>query len=136
MKQKLLFLLALAFVSISAMGQVTFTAIGGSDFDADEGSKLAFDGNINTKWCKKGNDNVNNCYLVVEANEATYIEGFSMTTGNDSKTCRGRAPRNYTIFGSNDNANWTVIYHQQDDNLIEDENFKTYTVYCLSLIHI
>ena len=132
MKQKLLFLLALAFVSISAMGQVTFTAIGGSDFDADEGSKLAFDGNINTKWCKKGNDNVNNCYLVVEANEATYIEGFSMTTGNDSKTCRGRAPRNYTIFGSNDNANWTVIYHQQDDNLIEDENFKTYTVYCNS----
>ena len=58
MKQKLLFLLALAFVSISAMGQVTFTAIGGSDFDADEGSKLAFDGNINTKWCKRGNDEV------------------------------------------------------------------------------
>ena len=41
MKQKLLFLLALAFVSISAMGQVTFTAIGGSDFDDGEGSKMA-----------------------------------------------------------------------------------------------
>ena len=132
MKQKLLFLLALAFVSISAMGQVTFTAIGGSDFDDGEGSKMACDGNINTKWCKRGNDNVDNCYLVVKASEATYIEGFSMTTGNDSETYRGRAPRDYTIFGSDNNTDWDVIYHQQDDNLIEDENFKTYTVYCNS----
>ena len=132
MKQKLLFLLALAFVSISAMGQVTFTAIGGSDFDDGEGSKMACDGNINTKWCKRGNDDVDNCYLVVKASEATYIEGFSMTTGNDSETYRGRAPRDYTIFGSDNNTDWDVIYHQQDDNLIEDENFKTYTVYCNS----
>lgn len=63
MKQKLLFLLALAFVSISAMGQVTFTAIGGSDFDDGEGSKMACDGNINTKWCKRGNDDVDKLLL-------------------------------------------------------------------------
>ena len=55
-----------------------------------------------------------------------------MTTGNDSETYRGRAPRDYTIFGSDNNTDWDVIYHQQDDNLIEDENFKTYTVYCNS----
>uniref|UniRef100_UPI0028EE06A9 discoidin domain-containing protein n=1 Tax=Hoylesella saccharolytica TaxID=633701 RepID=UPI0028EE06A9 len=38
----------------------------------------------------------------------------------------------YTIFGSNDKAQWDVIYHQKEDNLIEDKNFTEYTVYCNS----
>ncbi len=132
MKKRLLTLLALVTVCISAMCQVTFTAIEGSDWTDAEGSAKAFDGNLNTKWCKGAKNEVDKCYLMLEASEATYIQGFKMTTANDNTDDRGRVPGEYTIFGSNDKTQWDVIYHQKEDNLIEDKNFTEYTVYCNS----
>ena len=132
MKKRLFTLMALAAVSISAMCQVTFTAIEGSDWTDGEGSAKAFDGNLNTKWCKGANKEVDKCYLMLEASEPTYIQGFKMTTANDNTDDRGRVPGEYTIFGSNDKTQWDVIYHQKEDNLIEDKNFTEYTVYCNS----
>lgn len=132
MKKRLLTLLALVTVCISAMCQVTFTAIEGSDWTDAEGSAKAFDGNLNTKWCKGAKNEVDKCYLMLEASEATYIQGFKMTTANDNTDDHGRVPGEYTIFGSNDKAQWDVIYHQKEDNLIEDKNFTEYTVYCNS----
>ena len=132
MKKRLFTLMALAAVSISAMCQVTFTAIEGSDWTDAEGSAKAFDRNLNTKWCKGANRDVNQCYLMLEASEPTYIQGFKMTTANDNTDDRGRVPGEYTIFGSNDKTQWDVIYHQKEDNLIEDKNFTEYTVYCNS----
>ena len=132
MKKRLFAFMALAAVSISAMCQVTFTAIEGSDWTDAEGSAKAFDGNLNTKWCKGAKNEVDKCYLMLEASEATYIQGFKMTTANDNTDDRGRVPGEYTIFGSNDKTQWDVIYHQKEDNLIEDKNFTEYTVYCNS----
>lgn len=132
MKKRLFTLMALAAVSISAMCQVTFIAVGGSDWTDGEGSAKAFDGNLNTKWCKGANPEVDKCYLMLEASEPTYIQGFKMTTANDNTDDRGRVPGEYTIFGSNDKTQWDVIYHQKEDNLIEDKNFTEYTVYCNS----
>lgn len=132
MKKRLLTLLALVAVCISAMCQVTFTAIEGSDWTDAEGSAKAFDGNLNTKWCKGAKNEVDKCYLMLEASEATYLQGFKMTTANDNTEDRGRVPGDYTIFGSNDKTLWDVIYHQKEDNLIEDKNFTIYTVYCNS----
>ncbi|EGC18803.1 discoidin domain-containing protein [Prevotella multiformis] len=124
--------MALAAVSISAMCQVTFIAVEGSDWTDGEGSAKAFDGNLNTKWCKGANSDVNKAYLMLEASEATYIQGFKMTTANDNTDDPGRVPEDYTIFGSNDKAQWDIIYHQKEDHLIEDKNFTEYTVYCNS----
>lgn len=124
--------MALLAVSISAMCQVTFTAVGGSDWTDAEGSAKAFDRNLNTKWCKGAKNEVDKCYLMLEASEATYIQGFKMTTANDNTVDHGRVPGEYTIFGSNDKTQWDVIYHQKEDNLIEDKNFTEYTVYCNS----
>lgn len=132
MKKRLLTLMALAAVSISAMCQVTFIAVEGSDWTDGEGSAKAFDGNLNTKWCKGANSDVNKAYLMLEASEATYIQGFKMTTANDNTDDPGRVPEDYTIFGSNDKAQWDIIYHQKEDHLIEDKNFTEYTVYCNS----
>ncbi|WP_238305658.1 discoidin domain-containing protein [Hoylesella marshii] len=132
MKKRLFTLMALLAVSISAMCQVTFTAIEGSDWTDAEGSAKAFDRNLNTKWCKGANKEVDKCYLMLEASEATYLQGFKMTTANDNTDDRGRVPGEYTIFGSNDKTQWDVIYHQKEDNLIEDKNFTEYTVYCNS----
>ena len=124
--------MALLAVSISAMCQVTFTAIEGSDWTDAEGSAKAFDRNLNTKWCKGAKNEVDKCYLMLEASEATYIQGFKMTTANDNTVDHGRVPGEYTIFGSNDKTQWDVIYHQKEDNLIEDKDFTEYTVYCNS----
>ena len=132
MKKRLLTLLALVAVCISAMCQVTFTAIEGSDWTDAEGSAKAFDGNLNTKWCKGASGDIDKCYLMLEASEATYLQGFKMTTANDNTDDHGRVPGEYTIFGSNDKTQWDVIYHQKEDNLIEDKNFTEYTVYCNS----
>lgn len=132
MKKRLFSFMALLAVSISAMCQVTFTAIEGSDWTDAEGSAKAFDRNLNTKWCKGAKNEVDKCYLMLEASEATYIQGFKMTTANDNSDDRGRVPGEYTIFGSNDKIRWDVIYHQKEDNLIEDKNFTEYTVYCNS----
>lgn len=132
MKKRLLTLLALVAVCISAMCQVTFTAIEGSDWTDAEGSAKAFDGNLNTKWCKGASGDIDKCYLMLEASEATYLQGFKMTTANDNTDDHGRVPGDYTIFGSNNKTQWDVIYHQKEDNLIEDKNFTTYTVYCNS----
>ena len=130
--KRLFSFMALLAVSISAMCQVTFTAIGGSDWTDGEGSAKAFDGNLNTKWCKGAKNEVDKCYLMLEASEATYIQGFKMTTANDNSDDRGRVPGEYTIFGSNNKTQWDVIYHQKEDHLIEDKNFTEYTVYCNS----
>ena len=132
MKKRLFTLMALAAVIISAMCQVTFIAVEGSDWTDAEGSAKAFDGNLNTKWCKGASGDVDKCYLMLEASEPTYIQGFKMTTANDNTDDRGRVPGEYTIFGSNDKTQWDVIYHQKEDNLIEDKNFTEYTVYCNS----
>ena len=132
MKKRLFSFMALLAVSISAMCQVTFTAIEGSDWTDAEGSAKAFDRNLNTKWCKGANSDVNKAYLMLEASEATYIQGFKMTTANDNTVDHGRVPGEYTIFGSNDKTQWDVIYHQKEDNLIEDKDFTEYTVYCNS----
>ena len=132
MKKRLFSFMALLAVSISAMCQVTFTAIEGSDWTDAEGSAKAFDRNLNTKWCKGAKNEVDKCYLMLEASEATYIQGFKMTTANDNTVDHGRVPGEYTIFGSNDKTQWDVIYHQKEDNLIEDKNFTEYTVYCNS----
>lgn len=132
MKKRLFSFMALLAVSINAMCQVTFTAIEGSDWTDAEGSAKAFDRNLNTKWCKGAKNEVDKCYLMLEASEATYIQGFKMTTANDNSDDRGRVPGEYTIFGSNNKTQWDVIYHQKEDNLIEDKNFTEYTVYCNS----
>ena len=132
MKKRLFSFMALLAVSISAICQVTFTAIEGSDWTDAEGSTKAFDRNLNTKWCKGAKNEVDKCYLMLEASEATYIQGFKMTTANDNTVDHGRVPGEYTIFGSNDKTQWDVIYHQKEDNLIEDKNFTEYTVYCNS----
>jgi len=112
--------------------QVTFSFKAGSTstVNPSESAEQAFDGNTGTKWCAYGSGTETDSYLTLEASEETYIKGFTMTTANDNAGNPGRTPKEYYIKGSTDNENWEVIYYQVDDNLIEDVNYKTYTVYC------
>lgn len=132
MKKFLLTMFAGLGLALSGNAQVTFTAVGGSDWEDNEGSAKAFDGNLETKWCKDGKDD-GSCYLLVKASEATYIKGLVFTTANDNASYAGRTPKEYTLSGSDaQDGIYEEIYHQKDDNFIGDENFKDFTIYCNS----
>lgn len=125
----------LASLGMAATGsaQVTFRAVEGSDWGNDEGSDKVRDGNTATKWCKNGDDDETKCYVILEASEATYIQGFKMTTANDNDKNPGRTPKTYTLSGCDtQDGTYETIYYQADDNLIGDVNFKEYTIYCNS----
>jgi hypothetical protein len=130
MKKTLLTLFAIFGMATANYAQVTFEAVEGSDFSDNEGSAKACDGNTGTKWCKSGGDN---CYLIVKASEATYIQGFVMTTANDNESYQGRTPKEYKLYGSDaQDGTYELIYHQTDDNFIGDKNYTDYTIYCNS----
>jgi hypothetical protein len=130
MKKTLLTLFAIFGMATANYAQVTFEAVEGSDFSDNEGSAKACDGNTGTKWCKSGGDN---CYLIVKASEATYIQGFVMTTANDNESYQGRTPKEYKLYGSDaQDGTYELIYHQTDDNFIGDTNYTDYTIYCNS----
>ena len=133
MKRTLLMLLASFGLATMGSAQVTFKAVAGSDWGNDEGSDKVCDGNKDTKWCKNGDDDETKCYVILEASEATYIQGFKMTTANDNEKWAGRTPKTYTISGCDTkDGTYETIYYQADDNLIGDVNFKEYTIYCNS----
>lgn len=120
-------------LSASGYAQVTFKAVEGSQWNEHEGSDKVCDGDLNTKWCKYGSDTEQECYVVLEASEATYIQGFVMTTANDNEKWQGRTPKTYTLSGCDtQEGTYEQIYYQADDNYIEDKNFTPYTVYCNS----
>ncbi len=133
MKRKFTYLFLTALFMLmsasTAMAKVTFTAIEGSNWEAGEGSAKVADGLLETKWCAGAGDGA---YVILEASEATYIKGFTMTTANDNETYTGRAPKTYAIYGSNDMETWDLVYSQTDDNVIANVNFTPYTFYCNS----
>ncbi len=130
MKKTLMALLAFFCMATANYADVTFTAVDGSNWDDDEGSAKACDGNTSTKWCQNGGED---CYLIVRASESTYIQGFVMTTANDNATQKGRTPKEYKIYGSSTmDGTYELIYHQSDGNYIKDVNYTDYTIYCNS----
>ncbi len=130
MRKKLLTLMALLGMASANYAQVTFEAVDGSNWGENEGSDKVCDGNTGTKWCKSGGEN---CYVIIKASEATYIQGFVMTTANDNETYKSRTPKEYKLYGSDaQDGTYELIYHQTDDNYIGDKNYTDYTIYCNS----
>lgn len=73
--------------------------------DAGEGSSKLTDNNITTKWYV---GSVNDAYFwwQFEYFQPQIINGYSMTSGNDSES---RDPKNWDFLGSNDGTNWIVL---------------------------
>ena len=115
---------------------VTFSALAGSPegFDNEKYPNL-FDGlkyrSNSTKWCGKFVSN-GGTYVIFEASKAGIPVGYTITTGNDNSTYKGRNPRSWKLYGNNEGKNgaWTLIQEVSNDTKLQDVNCASYDFTC------
>ena len=115
---------------------VTFSALAGSPegFDNEKYPNL-FDGkkyhSNSTKWCGKFVSN-GGTYVIFEASKAGIPVGYTITTGNDNRTYKGRNPRSWKLYGNNEGKNgaWTLIQEVSNDTKLQDVNCASYDFTC------
>ena len=83
---------------------------GGASHITQESSNNLVDNDASTKYCGY----VSSCWVTIEASEPVAVSQYSIVTANDSRTQYSRALRNWTLSGSMDNENWTVIDNVTD----------------------
>ena len=115
---------------------VTFSALAGrpEGFDNEKYPNL-FDGlkdpGNSTKWCGKFVSN-GGTYVIFEASKAGIPVGYTITTGNDNRTYKGRNPRSWKLYGNNEGKNgaWTLIQEVSNDTKLQDVNCASYDFTC------
>ena len=135
-----LMLLMLLLVPTSMMAQtdydntVTFTALAGNPQGfTDETYAELFDGKKTednfSKWCCKFSSSAN---VIFKASKAGVPVGYTITTGNDNFTSKGRNPMSWKLYGNNEgqNGNWTLIQEVNNDTKLQDVNYTSYDFTC------
>ena len=93
-----------------------------------DASKNAFDGMPNPKW-EGGADSFTGSTKAITIETAdgnSYsVKKYHFTT-NDDGSWQNRAPKSWTIEGSNDNSSWTTIADVDDKYAIHNANYTTY----------
>ena len=115
---------------------VKFTPLAGNPegFDNEKYPNL-FDGlkdrGNSTKWCGKFVSN-GGTYVIFEASKAGIPVGYTITTGNDNSTYKGRNPRSWKLYGNNEGKNgaWTLIQEVSNDTKLQDVNCASYDFTC------
>lgn len=98
---------------------VTYNYLEGSN----ENAQKAFDLKLGQKW--EGNNLSGNWFTVETADGKPHtVKSYSFSTHDDG-SWPDRAPKHWTLEGSNDNATWTLL-DEVDDNPIQNENYKTF----------
>jgi hypothetical protein len=110
---------------------VTFTALssdGSGTCKSTQGFGMLIDGSIYTKWCVKYGSLP--LYIIFRSSEPIKVNGYTITTGNDNVSCPGRNPGSWTLYGSNDLSNWTIIDTVVNDSKLQDVNYGSYEYSC------
>ena len=115
---------------------VTFSALAGKPegFDNEKYPNL-FDGlkdpGNSTKWCGKFVSN-GGTYVIFEASKAGIPVGYTITTGSDNSTYKGRNPRSWKLYGNNEGKNgaWTLIQEVSYDTKLQDVDCASYDFTC------
>ena len=135
-----LMLFMLLLVPTSMMAQtdydntVTFTALAGNPqgFTNETYAQL-FDGKKTednfSKWCCKFSDSAN---VIFAASKAGVPVGYTITTGNDNFTSKGRNPMSWKLYGNNvgKDGEWTLIQEVNNDTKLQDVNYTSYEFTC------
>ena len=135
-----LMLFMLLLVPTSMMAQtdydntVTFTALAGNPqgFTNETYAKL-FDGKKTegdfSKWCCKISGSAN---VIFAASKAGVPVGYTITTGNDNFTSKGRNPMSWKLYGNNvgKDGEWTLIQEVNNDTKLQDVNYTSYDFTC------
>ncbi len=90
---------------------------GGASYNSSETSKNLVDGNASTKYYG------NQCWVKMQASSQVAVKQYSIVTANDSREQYYRAPRTWTLKGSNDYVTWVDI-DVRDNHPMPFENFK------------
>lgn len=135
-----LMLLMLLLVPTSMMAQtdydntVTFTALAGNPQGfTDETYAELFDGKKTkdnfSKWCCKFSSSAN---VIFAASKAGVPVGYTITTGNDNFTSKGRNPMSWKLYGNNvgKDGEWTLIQEVNNDTKLQDVNYTSYDFTC------
>lgn len=102
-----------------------FAVVDGKQASDGEGYKDLYDGNKNTKYCISIS---NKPYVTFKASSAnTIVTDYTLYTGNDTSTHKGRNPKDWTLYGSDDYSMWTAIHSVTDDATMGAENHKGYS---------
>ena len=131
-----LMLFMLLLVPTSMMAQtdydntVTFTALAGNPQGfTDETYAQLFDGKKTkdnfSKWCCKFSGSP---YVIFAASKAGVPVGYTITTGNDNFTSKGRNPMSWKLYGNNvgKDGEWTLIQEVNNDTKLQDVNYTSY----------
>ena len=113
---------------------VTFKALAGNPqgFTNETYAKL-FDGKKTednfSKWCCKFSGSAN---VIFEASKAGVPVGYTITTGNDNFTSKGRNPMSWKLYGNNvgKDGEWTLIQEVNNDTKLQDVNYTSYDFTC------
>ena len=135
-----LMLFMLLLVPTSMMAQtdydntVTFTALAGNPQGfTDETYAKLFDGKKTednfSKWCCKFSGSAN---VIFAASKAGVPVGYTITTGNDNFTSKGRNPMSWKLYGNNvgKDGEWTLIQEVNNDTKLQDVNYTSYDFTC------
>ena len=113
---------------------VTFTALAGNPQGfTDETYAQLFDGKKTednfSKWCCKFSGSAN---VIFEASKAGVPVGYTITTGNDNFTSKGRNPMSWKLYGNNvgKDGEWTLIQEVNNDTKLQDVNCTPYDFTC------
>ena len=113
---------------------VTFTALAGNPQGfTDETYAQLFDGkkteNNFSKWCCKFSVSAN---VIFAASKAGVPVGYTITTGNDNFTSKGRNPMSWKLYGNNvgKDGEWTLIQEVNNDTKLQDVNYTSYDFTC------
>ena len=113
---------------------VTFKALAGNPqgFPNETYAEL-FDGKKTegdfSKWCCKFSGSAN---VIFEASKAGVPVGYTITTGNDNFTSKGRNPMSWKLYGNNvgKDGEWTLIQEVNNDTKLQDVNYTSYDFTC------
>ena len=92
-----------------------YTVDGGSGSTGEQGYDKLLDGSIFTKWCSNvKSDGV--WYVEFHTASAVQVDGYKLTTADDTQTYPGRNPKNWTLKAKvNSGDAWTVIDTKTDN---------------------
>lgn len=100
---------------------VTFEVTGGQDL----GCANLYDNDLETKYCIAIKNKPSVTFKASDA--GTVVNGYTLTTGNDTASYNGRNPKDWTLFGSPNGTDWTAIHTVKGDTTLGATNTTGYS---------
>ena len=112
---------------------VTFAVVDsvGTPGTVRETADKLIDGRDDTKWGVFYNEG-DTVSVTLKASEPIVVGGYALTTGSDNRTYKGRNPKDWTLFGSNDydeekkTGTWTAVHAVENDTVLPDRNKESF----------